>query len=177
MTHPLADNMYDHDQIQGQSSQEAYEAMHSPQSGSPTSPQDNPNKKASVEASTSGNSAMSVSNVLPIIPDPQEQLIKILGLDRTNQNQLIPANLDDFQSDWTFTVSQLLDLFAHLASEAKPDRLRDSNTDCVYPRHPDCEIHRPPLPHETANFGDASAYNDGVDTYYNNILKALGREI
>lgn len=42
----------------------------------------------------------------------QEQLIKILGLEKNLHDQLVPSNFEDFQSDWTFTVKALTSLVA-----------------------------------------------------------------
>jgi hypothetical protein len=41
-------------------------------------------------------------------PSLREQLITKLGLELTPSGQLIPSSLEDFQSDWTFTVDDVL---------------------------------------------------------------------
>lgn len=38
----------------------------------------------------------------------REQIIKLIGLERTQLGQLILANLDDFQSDWSSTIDAIM---------------------------------------------------------------------
>lgn len=46
----------------------------------------------------------------------QAQLIDLLGLEWTKNNQLIPKNLEDFQSDWRFTVDRIMELIENKKS-------------------------------------------------------------
>ena len=48
----------------------------------------------------------------------REAIIHKLGLERTLQEQLIPSNMEDFMSDWSFTVDDILSLIARHTKEA-----------------------------------------------------------
>lgn len=82
------------------------------------------------------------------------------------------TGLYDVKSFGDEALKQLYDLCV----AALPEKKRDSNLDCVYPSHPNCEVHRPPLPHEAANFGDASAYNQAIDQSIEALRLVFGQE-
>lgn len=50
--------------------------------------------------------------------DYKKRIEDLLGLERNLNGQLIPSNLEDFQSDWTFTVDELLALLHQVEAEA-----------------------------------------------------------
>lgn len=52
-------------------------------------------------------------------PEGLDELITLLGLERTLQDQLIPANFEDFQSDWSYTLQQLMAWRTSYAKEAE----------------------------------------------------------
>ncbi len=54
----------------------------------------------------------------------EEQIIKLLGLERTHHDQLVPSNFEDFQSDWSFTIKQLLDLYATYSKLERIDEVK-----------------------------------------------------
>ncbi len=62
--------------------------------------------------------------------------------------------------------TNILDLFAHLASEAKPEV---NNKDKLQPMFESGAI-------DWNKYCAELAYIEAIDTYYNNILKILGRE-
>ena len=61
-------------------------------------------------------------------------------------------------------VDRINDLFAHLASEARPPKSRKAQVAYRIENN------------DYAAVVKEKAYNKGVDTYYANILRALGRE-
>jgi hypothetical protein len=52
-----------------------------------------------------------------------DELEKIIGLERTPRGQIVLKNYEDLQSDWQFTIQAIKDLIASEVDKARIDEL------------------------------------------------------